>query len=56
MRENEESTVMDTVDRGSPFVQSVDRAISVMELLSRWGWSGVTEVANELNIHKSTAY
>lgn len=56
MRENEESTVMDTVNRDSPFVQSVDRAISVMELLSRWGWSGVTEVANELNIHKSTAY
>jgi DNA-binding IclR family transcriptional regulator len=27
-----------------------------MELLSRRGWSGVTEVANALGIHKSTAY
>jgi DNA-binding IclR family transcriptional regulator len=27
-----------------------------MELLSRRGWSGVTEVARELEIHKSTAY
>ena len=37
-------------------MQSVDRAITVMELLSRRGWSGVTEVANELGINKSTAY
>src|SRR3712207_1428155 len=56
MRENVEYTAMDAVDRGSTFIQSVDRAISVMEFLSRRGWSGVTEVANELNIHKSTAY
>lgn len=27
-----------------------------MEHLSRQGWSGVTEVANALDIHKSTAY
>jgi DNA-binding IclR family transcriptional regulator len=27
-----------------------------MELLSSQGWAGVTEVANELDIHKSTAY
>lgn len=27
-----------------------------MELLSRRGWSRVTEVANDLGIHKSTAY
>ena len=47
---------MDTANRSNTFVQSVDRAISVMEFLSRRGWSGVTEVANELNIHKSTAY
>ncbi len=37
-------------------MQSVDRAITVMELLSDRGWSGVTEVANELGINKSTAY
>jgi DNA-binding IclR family transcriptional regulator len=42
--------------RRSPSVQSVDRAISVMEFLSRRGWSGVTEVSRELEIHKSTAY
>src|ERR687886_2281827 len=42
--------------RKSSSVQSVDRAISVLGLLSRRGRSGVTEVANELDIHKSTAY
>ena len=47
---------METTNRRNAFVQSVDRAITVMELLSRRGWSGVTEVANELEIHKSTAY
>ena len=47
---------MCAVVRRSPSVQSVDRAVSVMEFLSRRGWSGVTEVARELDIHKSTAY
>jgi DNA-binding IclR family transcriptional regulator len=47
---------METTNRRNAYVQSVDRAIIVMELLSRRGWSGVTEVANELDIHKSTAY
>jgi DNA-binding IclR family transcriptional regulator len=47
---------VETVNRKNAFVQSVDRAVSVMEFLSRNGWSGVTEVANELGIHKSTAY
>jgi DNA-binding IclR family transcriptional regulator len=47
---------MCAVARRSPSVQSVDRAISVMEFLSRRGWSGVTEVSRELDIHKSTAY
>jgi DNA-binding IclR family transcriptional regulator len=42
--------------RRSPSVQSVDRAVSVMEFLSRRGWSGVTEISRELEIHKSTAY
>jgi DNA-binding IclR family transcriptional regulator len=37
-------------------IQSVDRAISVLELLARSGWAGVTEVASALAIHKSTAY
>lgn len=47
---------MNPVSSKSSSVQSVDRAITVMELLSHQGWSGVTEVANELDIHKSTAY
>jgi len=47
---------MEATNRRSTFVQSVDRAVSVMEFLSRRGWAGVTEVANELDIHKSTAY
>lgn len=42
--------------KSSSAVQSVDRAITVMEFLSHQGWSGVTEVANEIGIHKSTAY
>jgi DNA-binding IclR family transcriptional regulator len=42
--------------RRSPSVQSVDRAVSVMEFLSSRGWSGVTEISRELEIHKSTAY
>ena len=47
---------METTKRRHNFVQSVDRAVTVMELLSRRGWSGVTEVARELEINKSTAY
>lgn len=47
---------MEATNRRSTSVQSVDRAISVLEFLSRRGWGGVTEVANELDIHKSTAY
>lgn len=47
---------MNSVKNSSSSVQSVDRAITVLEFLSSRGWSGVTEVANELDIHKSTAY
>jgi DNA-binding IclR family transcriptional regulator len=47
---------MCAVVRRNASVQSVDRAITVMEFLSRRGWSGVTEVSRELDIHKSTAY
>lgn len=35
-------------------VQSVDRAISVLELLARNGEAGITEIAGELGVHKST--
>ena len=35
-------------------VQSVDRAISVLQVLARRGELGVTEISNELAVHKST--
>ncbi|MEU7816620.1 IclR family transcriptional regulator [Pseudonocardia sp. NPDC049154] len=37
-------------------VQSVDRAITVLEILARRGEAGVSEVAAELDVHKSTAF
>jgi len=37
-------------------VQSVDRAITVLEILARRGDARVTEVAGELGVHKSTAF
>lgn len=37
-------------------VQSVDRALTVLELLAKRGASGVTEIAQELGVHKSTAF
>src|SRR3712207_6552786 len=44
-------------ERGSvAVVQSVDRALSVLEILAAQGEAGVTEVAAELGVHKSTAF
>jgi DNA-binding IclR family transcriptional regulator len=37
-------------------VQSVDRALTILEALARAGVAGVTEVAAELDVHKSTAF
>lgn len=37
-------------------VQSVDRAISVLEILAHAGEAGVTDIAVELGVHKSTAF
>ncbi|MFF9279224.1 IclR family transcriptional regulator [Streptomyces griseosporeus] len=37
-------------------VQSVDRAVSVLEILARHGEAGVTEIAEQLGVHKSTAF
>ena len=37
-------------------VQSVDRALRILEVLARTGESGVTEVAAALGVHKSTAF
>src|SRR5919107_441149 len=35
-------------------VQSVDRALAVLEILARDGHAGVSEIAGEMGIHKST--
>src|SRR3954467_14812738 len=37
-------------------VQSVDRAISVLEILAQRGEAGVSEVATDIGVHKSTAF
>ncbi|WP_369394930.1 IclR family transcriptional regulator [Streptomyces sp. CG1] len=37
-------------------VQSVDRAVSVLEILAQRGEAGVSEVAAEIDVHKSTAF
>ena len=37
-------------------VQSVDRAISILQVLARQGAAGVTEIAKELAVHKSTVF
>ncbi|MGD9525792.1 IclR family transcriptional regulator [Pseudonocardia sp.] len=37
-------------------VQSVDRAVTVLEILARDGEAGVTGLAAELGVHKSTAF
>src|SRR6478735_6792875 len=37
-------------------VQSVDRALTILEVLARVGEAGVTEIAGDLDVHKSTAF
>lgn len=37
-------------------MQSVDRALSILEILARRGDAGVTEIGKELGVHKSTAF
>ncbi|MGJ9402698.1 IclR family transcriptional regulator [Arthrobacter sp. KK5.5] len=36
-------------------VQSVDRALAILEIIARLGDAGVSEIAEEIGIHKSTA-
>jgi DNA-binding IclR family transcriptional regulator len=48
-------TRRDRASDASP-VQSVDRAIAILYLLAERGSLGVTEVAGELGVHKSTAF
>src|ERR1700749_2070998 len=44
----------DPKPRPAALIQSVDRAISVLELLAQHGQAGITEIADELGVHKST--
>lgn len=37
-------------------VQSVDRALTILSVLARLGDAGVSEIAGELGVHKSTAF
>lgn len=43
-------------DRRSNSVNSVHRAISILQVLARLGSAGVTEIATELSVHKSTVF
>ena len=42
-------------DTSPAAVQSVDRALLVLEILAEAGQAGVTEIADQLSVHKSTA-
>jgi DNA-binding IclR family transcriptional regulator len=46
----------DVAPRATGSVQSVDRALRVLEILADQGARGVTEIADELGVHKSTAF
>jgi DNA-binding IclR family transcriptional regulator len=50
------STDTETSTSQAGGVQSVDRAISVLEILAQRGEAGVSEVAAEIDVHKSTAF
>jgi DNA-binding IclR family transcriptional regulator len=43
-------------DSGPALVQSVDRALSILEILARRRDAGVTDIGKELGVHKSTAF
>jgi DNA-binding IclR family transcriptional regulator len=47
---------MGNTTEAAPGVQSVDRALTVLSILARIGEAGVTEIAGELGVHKSTAF
>jgi DNA-binding IclR family transcriptional regulator len=47
---------MQHATEAGPGVQSVDRALTILGILARLGEAGVTEIAGELGVHKSTAF
>src|SRR3954464_13391143 len=48
--------VMATAAEVPAGVQSVDRALTILGILARLGEAGVTEIAGQLGVHKSTAF
>lgn len=44
-----------TTTSASGAVQSVDRAVTILEIIARTGLAGVTDIASEIGVHKSTA-
>jgi DNA-binding IclR family transcriptional regulator len=56
MRNKQDGTPREDAGSGGPGVQSVDRALVILEVLARVGAAGVTEIAAELGVHKSTAF
>jgi DNA-binding IclR family transcriptional regulator len=52
----DESPSGESGSNGAGGVQSVDRALVILEVLARAGAAGVTEIAAELGVHKSTAF
>jgi DNA-binding IclR family transcriptional regulator len=48
--------VADGAADGPAGVQSVDRALTILTVLARLGQAGVSEIAAELGVHKSTAF
>jgi DNA-binding IclR family transcriptional regulator len=53
---NSEPVRRGEVDGSPTQVQSVDRALTILEYLAEHGSSGVTEIAKSLDVHKSTAF
>ncbi|WP_028937162.1 IclR family transcriptional regulator [Pseudonocardia spinosispora] len=45
-----------SADGSGTQVQSVDRALTILEYLAEHGSAGVTEIAQSLDVHKSTAF
>ncbi len=56
MRNKQDGSPRGDAGSGGPGVQSVDRALVILEVLARVGAAGVTEIAAELGVHKSTAF
>ncbi|MFT4127051.1 MAG: IclR family transcriptional regulator [Gordonia sp. (in: high G+C Gram-positive bacteria)] len=54
MANNSERVTPDPAPAPAGAVQSVDRALQILELIGRDGSAGVTELAAELGVHKST--